>query len=57
MTPEQLARQKIDQMLAQSGWDVQDRARMNIFAQLGVAIREFPLTTGVTATSPCGRAS
>lgn len=44
MTPEQLARKQIDQMLAQSGWDVQDLARMNIFAQLGVAIREFPLT-------------
>lgn len=46
MTPEQLARLQIDKMLAQSGWTVQDFAQMNIFAQLGVAIREFPLKKG-----------
>ena len=45
-TPEQQARQKIDEQLAQCGWLVQDAAEMNISAGLGVAIREFPLTTG-----------
>ena len=46
MTPEQLARQNIDQMLSGSGWDVQNSADMNITASLGVAVREFPLKTG-----------
>jgi type I restriction enzyme R subunit len=46
MTPEQKARQKIDQLLAQSGWVVQDYADLNIAAGLGVAAREFRLTTG-----------
>jgi type I restriction enzyme R subunit len=46
MTPEQKARQLIDQRLAQAGWDMQDYAAMNIGAARGVAVREFPLTTG-----------
>ena len=45
-TPEQQARQNIDRQLDQCGWVVQDRDEMNISAGLGVAIREFPLTTG-----------
>ena len=45
-TPEEKARQKIDDQLAQCGWIVQDAAEMNISAGLGVAIREFPLSTG-----------
>jgi type I restriction enzyme R subunit len=45
-TPEQKARKKIDRLLEQAGWIVQDRAEMNISAGLGVAIREFPLQTG-----------
>ncbi len=45
MTPEQKARQQIDRQLEQAGWIVQDY-RMNITAGLGVAVREFPLTTG-----------
>jgi len=43
MTPEQQARQKIDEMLAAAGWSVQDAAAANIQAGPGVAIREFPL--------------
>lgn len=43
MTPEQKARQKIDEMLAAAGWLVQDAAAANIQAGPGVAIREFPL--------------
>jgi type I restriction enzyme R subunit len=46
MTPEQKARQKIDQQLDQCGWIVQDYRQMNISAGLGVAVREFPLSTG-----------
>jgi hypothetical protein len=46
MTPEQKARQRIDQFFAQAGWLVQDYGSHNIAAAPGVAIREFPLTTG-----------
>ncbi len=46
MKPEDLARQKIDEMLAQAGWTVQDRARLNLYASRGVAIREFSMPTG-----------
>jgi type I restriction enzyme R subunit len=46
MTPEQKARQQIDRQLEQAGWIVQDYRQMNISAGLGVAVREFPLTTG-----------
>ena len=46
VTPEQKARQKIDQQLDQCGWMVQDYREMNISAGLGVAVREFPLKTG-----------
>ena len=46
MTPEQKARQQIDRQLEQAGWIVQDYAQMHITAGLGVAVREFPLTTG-----------
>ncbi len=46
MKPEELARQKIDEMLAQAGWAVQDRERLNLYASQGVVIREFSMTTG-----------
>ncbi|MEP3480678.1 MAG: hypothetical protein ABJZ55_15615 [Fuerstiella sp.] len=46
MTPEQKARQEIDRQLQQAGWLVQSQAEMNIFAGLGVAVREFKLTSG-----------
>ncbi|MCP4542994.1 MAG: DEAD/DEAH box helicase family protein, partial [Chloroflexi bacterium] len=46
LTPEDQARQQIDQMLTASGWEVQARARMNRTAAPGVAVCEFPLTTG-----------
>ncbi len=45
-TPEEKARQNIDQQLKSCGWKVQDIADMNIMAGPGVAVREFPLTTG-----------
>ncbi len=46
MPPEELARQNIDAQLTAAGWAVQDRTQMNLYAGLGVAVREFPLTTG-----------
>lgn len=46
MTPEQKAREVIDNKLAQSGWVVQDRKQPNLLAGLGVAVREFPTSTG-----------
>ena len=46
LQPEQKARLKIDRMLEQCGWIVQDYREMNISAGPGVAIREFPLKTG-----------
>jgi type I restriction enzyme R subunit len=45
-TPEQRARIQIDRQLDAAGWQVQDRERMNLFAQRGVAVREFHLRTG-----------
>ena len=48
MKPEEQARQKIDNLLEQAGWAVQDRDRFNLGAKRGVAIREFSLTTGAT---------
>jgi type I restriction enzyme, R subunit len=46
MKPEEFARQKIDAMLTQAGWAVQDRQRLNLYASRGVAIREFSVITG-----------
>lgn len=41
--PRQLAREKIDGMLAAAGWDVQKIKTANILAAAGVAIGRFPL--------------
>lgn len=46
MTPEEEARQEIDQRLEAAGWQIQDYRDLNLGAALGVAVREFPLTTG-----------
>ena len=46
MTPEQKAREIIDLKLRQSGWIVQDMAALNPAVSLGVAVREFPTSTG-----------
>jgi type I restriction enzyme R subunit len=45
-TPEEQAREKIDQLLEAAGWRVQDRSQLNLGAAVGVAVREFPLQTG-----------
>ena len=41
--PEREARKGIDAALGRAGWDVQDRAALNVHAARGVAVREFPL--------------
>lgn len=46
MTPEEQAREQIDNRLVQSGWIVQDFKKLNPMAGLGVAVREFPTSTG-----------
>ncbi len=46
MTPEALARQKIDQKLEQAGWVVRDMKALNLGEALGVAVREYPTDTG-----------
>jgi type I restriction enzyme, R subunit len=44
--PEATARQQIDRALTESVWAVLDIADANLDASRGVAIREFPLTSG-----------
>ena len=46
MTPEAKARQVIDEKLKTSGWTVQDMKELNPSASVGVAVREFPTSTG-----------
>src|SRR3989337_287864 len=46
MTPEEKARQKIDQLLEAAGWIVQNLKELNLGASLGVAVREFTLESG-----------
>lgn len=45
--PETRARQRIDEQLTASGWIIQDRDEMTRLAGIGVAVREYPLTTGL----------
>ena len=46
MTPEEQARVVIDEKLEQSGWTIQDMRQLNLTASPGVAVREFPTSTG-----------
>jgi len=46
-TPEQIAREKIDQMLRQSGWAFQSRDSIDFSASQGEAIREYPTSKGI----------
>jgi type I restriction enzyme, R subunit len=46
MKPEERAREKIDSLLEQAGWIVQDFDRMNLSTSQGVAVREFSLPSG-----------
>ena len=45
-TPEQLARDRIDRLLRQSGWEVQDKNSVDLYANPGVAVREFQTHEG-----------
>jgi len=44
--PEELAREKIDELLSAAGWVLQHRDAFDRNASLGVAVREFPLGGG-----------
>ena len=44
--PEQIARDKIDTMLTQAGWQVQSKNKVNLSAALGVAVREYQTDVG-----------
>src|SRR4030043_296209 len=46
MKPEEKARQKIDRLLESAGWKVQDYKDLNLWASLGVVVRDFPLQSG-----------
>lgn len=46
MTPEQQARESIDELLTAAGWQICNADKANIHAVCGVAIREFPLAKG-----------
>ncbi len=45
-TPEDQAREHIDQALEQAGWKVQDYKSANLHAGRGVVLRNFPLVSG-----------
>src|ERR1035441_9882653 len=46
MTPEQQARQQIDEQLLAAGWFVQDYTKIDFSAGRGIALREVPLKSG-----------
>ena len=46
MKPEEKARQKIDHLLSEAGWEVQDRNELNISAGVGIAVREYYTDVG-----------
>ncbi|MBZ0198856.1 MAG: DEAD/DEAH box helicase family protein [Ignavibacteriaceae bacterium] len=46
LTPEQQARQNIDNQLTQAGWVIHDYKSLNPSAGFGVAVREYPTESG-----------
>ena len=44
--PEQIARDRIDELLRQAGWVVQPKNKINFSAGVGVAIREYQTDAG-----------
>lgn len=44
--PEQIARDKIDQMLVDAGWIVQSKKKVDLSANKGVAVREYQTDVG-----------
>lgn len=58
--PEQIARDNIDKKLRECGWIIQDVKKINLFAGLGVAIKEYQTDAGIAdyvlfvEGKPCG---
>lgn len=44
--PEQAARDRIDALLISAGWTIQSKGEMNVFASIGVAVRELLTADG-----------
>lgn len=44
--PEQIARDRIDEMLRQAGWAVQPKDKINFNASKGIAVREYTTSVG-----------
>jgi type I restriction enzyme R subunit len=44
--PEQIARDHIDKMLLLADWVVQSKSKVNLVANKGVAVREYPTDVG-----------
>jgi type I restriction enzyme R subunit len=44
--PEQRARDRIDRLLIEAGWQIQSRHSMNVYASSGVAVRELQTNEG-----------
>ena len=44
--PEQIARDKIDQMLIAAGWVVQSKKKIDLYSNKGVAVREYQTDVG-----------
>lgn len=59
-TPEEIARDKIDEMLEKAGWTIQDKDKINFGAGLGIAVREYQTDVGdvdyvlFVDREPCG---
>src|ERR1043166_679387 len=45
-TPEEIAREHIDDLLNKAGWVVEDFKKVNLNTRRGVAVREFPTDSG-----------
>ncbi len=45
-TPEEIARDHIDRQLIQCGWIIQDKKKIDLWASLGVVVREYQTDTG-----------
>ena len=46
-SPEQKARDRIDLMLRNAGWAIQDKNKVNLSESLGVAVREYQTDVGL----------
>lgn len=46
LSPEQIAREKIDSELVKCGWIIQDKSNINLAAGPGIAIREYQTGVG-----------